>query len=693
MGCEFVTTVSDNPIREPSEDRLGRASLAASLATQILYGDASEGLVVGVLGPWGSGKTSFINLVRHNLNAEHVPVLDFNPWLFSGSEHLVQTFFSELTAHVRLKLDLDDIGKLLDKYGDYLFAAPFVGSWAIRLKLLLGMAGSWRRPQRSPIEVTRDKIREALAQQKQPLIVVLDDLDRLTAEEVRDVFRLVRLTASFPNIVYVLTFDRHQVEAALKETGQAGRAYLEKIVQLVFDLPEISNEVLLDELTAAIDEGLSGIDGLEPFDDRMMGVWASVLYHVIMPLMRNLRDVRRYCLSIRGTVMDLAGEICLPDLLALEAIRIFLPDVFAQLRGAIDIVTSPLQARMEDPGAAAAARQRVNEIVDAGDHQRDVVEALLEHVFPEGGRHLPDTFVFGVPPQESYLQGRVANTEIFRLYLERREGQTLGLQRQGDEALSLMADAEGFRSHLQSLEPESLRHVIASLETHTGEFRPEKVIPGVTVLLNTWPTMPKHRGGLFDLDNRIIVSRVVLRLLRTLDTPEEVSASVNAILPRLETLSAQLELLTIIGHMESAGHQLVSVQDAEQFERSFRDRVRDAAVDTLADEPDLLSVMYRAKNDTSASEPELVVSPDPMVTRSMLESSKHEVRSESSDGRVRYAPRLHWDALIQIYGDETVLGECIDELRAQDPEGLTDLLELAEEYRSGSRPPEWPDDD
>ena len=689
-----MTTAGDNPIREPSEDRLGRAPLAASLATQILHGDASEGLVVGVLGRWGSGKTSFINLVRHNLNAEHVPVLDFNPWMFSGSEHLVQAFFSELTAHVRLKLDLDDIGKLLDKYGDYLFAAPFVGSWAARLKLLLGMAGSWRRPHRSQIEVTRDKIREALTQQRQPLIVVLDDLDRLTAEEVRDIFRLVRLTASFPNIVYVLAFDRHQVEAALEETGQAGRAYLEKIVQLVFDLPEIPEEVLLDELTAAIDESLSGIDGLEPFDDHMRDVWASVLYHVLMPLMRNLRDVRRYCLSIRGTVMDLAGDICLPDLLALEAIRIFLPDVFAQLRGAVDTVTSPLQTRVEAPGAAEAAKQRVNEIVDSGGSQRDVVEALLEHIFPEGDRHLPDGLVFKASPQEWYQQRRVANTEIFRLYLERSEGQTLGLQRQGDEALSLLADAAGLRSHLQSLEPESLRHVIASLETHASHFRPEQVIPGVTVLLNTWPVMPQHRGGFFDLDNRFVVSRVVLRLLEAWVPREEVHVAVDEILPQLETLSGQLELITIVGHMESAGHQLVSVQHAKRIESAFRHRVRNATADALASEHDLLSVMYRAKKGASPSEPELVVPADPRVTRAMLEASQHEVRTTSvGGGEVWFTPHLHWDTLVEVYGDETALSERIAELRTQNPEGLTDLLELADRYASGWRPPEWPERD
>ena len=85
-----MTIVGDDPIREPSEDRLGRAPLAESLARQIQRADASEGLVVGVLGPWGSGKTSFVNLVRHYLTSARVPVRDFNPWLFSGTENLVQ---------------------------------------------------------------------------------------------------------------------------------------------------------------------------------------------------------------------------------------------------------------------------------------------------------------------------------------------------------------------------------------------------------------------------------------------------------------------------------------------------------------------------------------------------------------------------------------------------------------------------
>ena len=87
------------------------------------------------------------------------------------------------------------------------------------------------------------------------------------------------------------------------------------------------------------------------------------------------------------------------------------------------------------------------------------------------------------------------------------------------------------------------------------------------------------------------------------------------------------------------GQGLVSAQDAERFERSFRNRVRDATVDALAREPELLTVMYTTKKDASADEPELGISPDPKMTRSMLETAMQRIRNsgavESRPGHVR----------------------------------------------------------
>src|SRR6266699_362159 len=94
---------ADNPIRNSAQDVLGRAQVAIHFAEQILSLDASEGVVVGVLGPWGSGKTSLINLARHEFERSCVPILEFNPWMFSGAEQLVESFFVELAAQLRIR--------------------------------------------------------------------------------------------------------------------------------------------------------------------------------------------------------------------------------------------------------------------------------------------------------------------------------------------------------------------------------------------------------------------------------------------------------------------------------------------------------------------------------------------------------------------------------------------------------------
>jgi predicted KAP-like P-loop ATPase len=102
-NTDAKTVPNDNPIRRLEDDSLGRAHSARLFARQVLSVDASEGVVVGVLGSWGSGKTSFINLARIELDAARIPVFDFNPWMFSGEEQLMDSFFNELTTQLRLR--------------------------------------------------------------------------------------------------------------------------------------------------------------------------------------------------------------------------------------------------------------------------------------------------------------------------------------------------------------------------------------------------------------------------------------------------------------------------------------------------------------------------------------------------------------------------------------------------------------
>ncbi|MFY9488754.1 MAG: P-loop NTPase fold protein [Solirubrobacterales bacterium] len=130
----------DNPVATSSQDTLERFPVAQSFVSQVLAVDASEGAVVGVLGRWGSGKTSFINFARTGFDSQEIVILDFNPWMFSGAEQLVDSFFIELSAQLRDKDDaqLDRIASALSDYGEVfsgLAWLPVVGPWIERGRL------------------------------------------------------------------------------------------------------------------------------------------------------------------------------------------------------------------------------------------------------------------------------------------------------------------------------------------------------------------------------------------------------------------------------------------------------------------------------------------------------------------------------------------------------------------------------
>jgi predicted KAP-like P-loop ATPase len=688
-----VSVAGDNPIRRAEDDTLGRGCVARSFAREVLAVDAREGVVVGVLGAWGSGKTSFINLARDEFKSADVPVLDFNPWMFSGAQQLVESFFVELAAQLRIRPGLADVGKNLQEYGEAFSGMawlPLVGPWIERGRGLAKIVSEILQRRTEGVGGRRAKLQKALADLSKPIVVVVDDIDRLSTWEIRDVFKLVRLTASFPNVIYLVAFDRGRVEKALAEEGVPGRDYLEKILQVALDLPAIPDHVLIQQIFSAIDAALATVEKGGPFDEH---VWPDVFMEIIRPLMRNMRDVRRYAAAIHGTVGALNGQIALCDVLALEAIRVFLPDVFARLHGAVDALTTTSGLSAGGREEAPRLKSQIDGLInDAGAHG-NVVRDMVERLFPAGQRHIGGSHYGGEWKGQWLKERRVAHEEILRFYLERVAGNRLQAFTDAEEAWARMADRDALSEYLRSLNRDRLQDVIASLEIYEDQFVAEQVVPGATVLLNLIPELPERLQGMFDLGGRVAVTRVTYRLLRSLNDPAAVEAAVRQILPELKSLSVKFELIGQVGHREGWGHKLVSEMAAADFEKAWRSEVRATPIHDLAKEPDLLRVLLITKRDGHEPEPALKIPDAPELTLAILRAARSEVRSQTVGSRaVHRSPRLGWDALVELYDNEDTLKKRIERLMATRPKGADDLLELAEKYRGGWRPSKFGDD-
>lgn len=677
-----MTAVPDNPIKDVSQDSLARSSLALSFARQVRALDSSEGLVVGILGQWGTGKTSFLNLMRPHFEAIGVAVIDFNPWMFSGSEQLAEYYFRELSAQLKMKPGFADLAKTVEEYGDAMSgiaSLPVVGPW---YSIVLGIIRAARRMNANRgtgVLPLQEKVRNALKAREHPIVIIIDDVDRLSTAEIKDVFKLVRLTASFPNLIYVLSFDRVRVERALAEDGIAGREYLEKILQTAIDLPFVPAAKLQSLIFAAIEESLRGIEVEAEFDEKD---WPKVFFEIVRPLIRNVRDVKRYTSSLKWVVESMGGHVALVDILGLEAVRVFLPDLFLSMRQKQDTLTGVAATKQSEDGKA------LDEFLATAQERRAIAESLVNLLFPAAAKYTGGSN-YGSEWQATWLKKKkVANPRILQFYMERLAGEALVASRRAEKAFAILHDAEALAAFFSDVPPEERETLIQSLEIFESDFTPEHVVTAVPVLLNLIPLIPDRRRGFFELDTEMVVGRVVYRLIRILPAEQDVRQAVERILPNVVHLSQKLQLLTIVGYRENAGHKLVSEADARELEEQWRNLLHEADVDSLAEESDLLRVFYEELHQVGENSDRRQVPDDPRVTLAMLRSARSETKTQSGDSpHVEYHPRLAWETLIKVYGDEELLKDRVIKL-LEDEKGDVELLGLARKYLDGWRPEE-----
>jgi predicted KAP-like P-loop ATPase len=673
----------DTPITSSSEDYLGRARVAHDFAASIRGLDASQGLVVGVLGAWGHGKSSFINLMREQFVIEPaLTVVDFNPWMFSGTNQLVNFFFTEIGAELNVR-NSSRFGKTADWLAQYagilkpvsqFIPVPGAAVLGEAAAAALGGLSETTHAERSAKKV-RAEIAKELESLAQPIVVVIDDIDRLTTLEIREIFKLVRLTASFPNIVYVLAFDRERVARALTEDGVPGRAYLEKIVQLSFDVPHAPDRLLRSQVFEALNRILAPVAHATLDESR----WSDVYWDLIDPLFSNMRDVTRYAISARSTIGSLADQVDLVDLLAMEALRVFRPDLTQQLSRLRHVLTTSRDTMgFKDEQAKKAIAALHGRFTD----DQEVIQALLRHLFPGCGA----VSNYGSSWLSTWRSGhRMAHIDFLNLYFDRVAPDELLAFRDSEQAYALLSDAVALKQHLSALDAEQLETVVEGLTSYEERFTTDMIIPGSVTLLNLIDAIPKKKQrGLFDIGRpEITVAHVVLRLLGRAKDEAEREALVSDILGGIETYSSRLELIQSVGYREGVGHQLVSEAFALRIHSEFVARLQQTPPADPSREWDAWRIYDAVQSVTG--EPPLTASDDPVLLRAVLHSLTSTARSQALDSRqVRYEDRLAWDLLVKMFGSEASVQEVVTNVRAD--VGDDEVLQLADKYLSGWRP-------
>jgi predicted KAP-like P-loop ATPase len=677
---------SDEPIRNPEDDQLGRANLAAVIAGEIRNIDASEGFVVGVLGPWGSGKTSLINLIRAELHKEPaITVLDFNPWMFSGADQLIERFFVELSEQLgQGPSKFEKASNLFAQYSKVVAPLQFVPVAGTLFQGVQGLGeaiNALSEQRKGGIAEHRNKLADSLRELDAPIVVVIDDIDRLNTNEIRDIFKLVRLTAIFPNIIYIVAFDRTRIEHALSEGGLSGRDYLEKIIQAAYDIPVIPTGTLQQQLITAINEALESVIERGPFDTER---WTGVLIEVIQPLFRSMRDVRRYAASLSGTVRSLEGRVSLVDVLGLEAIRVFLPDLFAAIGRSQDALTAP-QSGFTDELNDPERKKDIEALFEIAGKQTKVVEALIGRLFPAAVRHLRNETYSRESQRQWSRDYRVAHPDFLAYYVERVAGNRLEGFWEAERAVRLLADSRQFEDFMQSIDPSVWEDVINALPALEETISPDVADQVIVALLNLLPQISDRQRGGFEPRPAQVVIGIIYRLLRRLPTGA-IDNAVRSAFPQIRTLSGKLILLDTVVDDQNDGLQLVSENAAREFQAALRSAVREASPEALAEEPSVFTLLSWTKKTAEPPEPPFALPETGIVGGALLKGAVI-LNTYHSDGPIRSEKTLNWDSLVELVGGEQEVRRIADMYRGNgDDQSLADAVNVADQYLSGWRP-------
>lgn len=228
----------DSPLKSLEKDRLGYADFTEQLATTIINRTPSNGYTIGINGPWGSGKSTILYFVEEHLDEFDSPpvVVRFNPWWFSGQADLIEKFLSQLGTALGSEDHFSELRPQLTKLSSALSEIPFGTFTGIPAERGFAAAATLLQQEGESIGDLKQEIDEELEAIDEKIIVIIDDIDRLSPEEITQMFQIIKSIADFPNVVYILAFDRSVVVDSLKTGGNINNAdqYLEKIIQLPF---------------------------------------------------------------------------------------------------------------------------------------------------------------------------------------------------------------------------------------------------------------------------------------------------------------------------------------------------------------------------------------------------------------------------------------------------------------------------
>ncbi|NHA03308.1 hypothetical protein G7092_05865 [Mucilaginibacter sp. HC2] len=312
----------DSPLGETKKDDLGYETYVKSLVTKISNTQSDSAIAIGINGKWGSGKTSFFDLMKRNMKSDRVVVINFDPWNSHSPKAIIKDFFDTIQKAIRPYHT--QLPGLINTYTDKLISlhSEGWGKFSKELKSIL-------IPDES-LNALYEEINSSLKAIDKKIIIYIDDLDRLDKDEIAEVIRLVRNTANFNNTFFIVAYDRNYVLSAIKALNAHNHThFLEKIFQIEVNLPYFDSAKIQRKLADTL-KSYYAADYHNAIENEIMGTGSSQPNY-FEGWIETLRDVTRLSNGLILNLDNLVNEVVFSEFLRLEILRLKFPAVYEVL--------------------------------------------------------------------------------------------------------------------------------------------------------------------------------------------------------------------------------------------------------------------------------------------------------------------------------------------------------------------------
>ena len=595
---------ADQPIKSRIEDTLNRASFARNIAEAVAQYSGESSFCIGLYGKWGSGKTSLMNMIVEDVGAidKNIIVVRFNPWLCSDYKQLFSQFFKQLATSMKVKTKTrQKLSRALNRYGDWFGAAsmiPVVGNAVAAVgKAAQNQASQFAEEYDNNLQAQKDDITKLLIESKMKIVVSIDDIDRLSEKEIISVFQLVKSLADFPDTVYLLAFDYDVVIKALSKVQNGdGRDYLEKIVQVPFEIPAPNIENIQHTLFYSLDQ----IIGNVPEGRFDKALWGELFYYGISKYIVSIRDVNRFVNVFSLKYCLLKDEVDFVDLLGITALQVFEPYVYTKLPYYADTLCGsldPFDYRYRQT-EEKKIRESIEQLITADEQvsNHEAVKNIVSLLFPKAGQAIQNHFLTFAYDHRKYLaESKVASAQCYKRYF------SLSLE---DDAISTSIINRLFNSAEVTEVKETIQKcnssgkIVRLIETidayiydrNSGGYKTDKVQNIITVLLRLWPYLEAPKNGfiMYPLDWK--VQDCVIGLLNLIDSNMRYSFIVEKLSDekiQVSSLARMLERLEsqhgrFFEDKKEEENKTVTIDQLLKLEQYFKERAIAAIKDHTA---------------------------------------------------------------------------------------------------------------